>query len=145
MSQTDLHWERHLKDLSETSQKRRLFWDVFKTSQIHLKKDVFFVTSLRRLRYVSKKMSFLWALKDVSDTSQKICFSGDVFEASQTYLRKDVYSLTSLICLKNMSWKYLQLFKNITKKWFRSDKTDLWVLKTPKKMKRRFLGAMHSH
>ena len=32
--QSDLHWERHL---SETSQKRRLFCDVFKTSQIHLK------------------------------------------------------------------------------------------------------------
>ena len=60
ISQTDLHWEKHLKDLSETSQKRRLFWDVFKTSQIHLKKDAFFVTSLRRLNYISKKMSFLW-------------------------------------------------------------------------------------
>ena len=62
MSQTDLHWERHLKDLSETSQKRCLFCDVFKMSQIHLKKDVFFETSLRRLKYISKKMSFLWRL-----------------------------------------------------------------------------------
>ena len=59
MSQLDLHWERHLKDLSETSQKRRLFCDVFKTSQIHLKKDVFLETFLRRLKYISEKMSFL--------------------------------------------------------------------------------------
>ena len=66
MSQTDLHWERHLKDLSETSQKRRLFWGVFKTSQIHLKKDVFFETSLKRLKYISKKMFFLWRLKYIS-------------------------------------------------------------------------------
>ena len=45
MSQTDLHWERNLKDLSKTSQK-----------------DVVFVTSLRHLKYISKKMSFLWRL-----------------------------------------------------------------------------------
>ena len=81
-SQSDPHWERHLRDLSETSQKRRLFWDVFKTSQIHLKKDVFFVTSLRRLKNdvfcmmslrrferMSKKMSFPWHLWDVPKTS----------------------------------------------------------------------------
>ena len=61
-SQSDLHWEKHLRDLSERSQKRRLFWDVFKTSQIHLKKDVFFVTSVRRLRNISKKTSFVWRL-----------------------------------------------------------------------------------
>ena len=133
MPQTDLHWERHLKDLSETSQKRRLFWDVFKTSQIRLKKDVFFATSLRRLKYISKKMYFLWRLYHVSNTSHKRCFSGDVFRASQTYLKKDVYSLTSLICPKNISWKYLWLFKNITQKWFRADKIDVWALKTLKK------------
>ena len=45
MSQRDLHWERNLKDLSKTSQK-----------------DVVFVTSLRHLKYISKKMSFLWRL-----------------------------------------------------------------------------------
>ena len=65
----DLHWERYLRDLSETSQKRCLFSDVFKTSQIHLKKDVFCVTSLRRLEHISKKMSFPWRLWDVSKTS----------------------------------------------------------------------------
>ena len=68
-SQSDLYLERHLRDLLETSQKRWLFCDVFKTSQIHLKKDVFFVTSLRRLKYISRKMSFLWRPWDVSKTS----------------------------------------------------------------------------
>ena len=92
MSQTDLHWERHLKT------------------------DVFFETSLRHLKYISKR-----------------CFSGDVFKASQTYLKKDVYSVASLICLKNICWKYLWLFKNITQKWFRADKIDVWALKTLKK------------
>ena len=58
MSQSDLHWERHPKDLLETSQKRRLFCDVFKTSQIHLRKDVFLVISFRHLKYISKKMLF---------------------------------------------------------------------------------------
>ena len=33
--------------------------DILKTSQKHLKKDVFFETPLRRLKYISKKMSFL--------------------------------------------------------------------------------------
>ena len=78
MSQSNLHWERHLKNLSQTSQKRRIFCDLSKTSQIHLKKDV--------------------------------------------------YSVTSLIRLKNISWKYLWLFKNIPQKWFRADKIDVWKL-----------------
>ena len=95
MSQTNLHWERHLKDLSETSQKRHLFWDVFKTSQIHLKKDIFFVTSLRRLKTSLKK--FL------------LC---DFFKTSRAYLRKDVFSVTSPRRLKNISLKYFWFFKN---------------------------------
>ena len=61
-SQSDLHWERHLRDLLETSQKRLLFCDVFKTSQTHLKKDVFFVTSLGRLKSISRK--YLWFFKN---------------------------------------------------------------------------------
>ena len=88
MSQTNLHWERHLKDLSETSQKRHLFWEVFKTSQIHLKKDVVFVTSLRRLKYISKKM-FFW----------------DIFKQMQ--LKKDVFQVTSLRRLKHISKKFI--------------------------------------
>ena len=74
MSQSDLHWEKHLKDLPEISQKRRLFCDVFKTSQIHLKKDVFHVTSLRRLKHISKKMFILWRLWYISKISlESIC------------------------------------------------------------------------
>ena len=46
------------RDISETSQKSCLFCDIFKTSQKHLKKDVFCVTPLKRLEHISKKMSF---------------------------------------------------------------------------------------
>ena len=109
----------------------KCLWDVSNRSP--LREDVFFVMSLWRLKYISKKMSFLWPLYHVSNTSHKRCFSGDVFKASQTYLKNDVYSLTSLICPKNKSWKYLWLFKNITQKWFRADKIDVWALKTLKK------------
>ena len=68
-SQSDLHWERHLRDLTETSLKKLLFCDVFKTSQKHLKKDVFCVTSLTRLEHISIKMSIPWRLWDVSKIS----------------------------------------------------------------------------
>ena len=54
--------ESDISETSETSQKRCLFCDVFRTSQIHVKKDFFFVTSLRRLKNISKKMYFLWSL-----------------------------------------------------------------------------------
>ena len=43
----------------EKSQKKWLFCDVLKSSQIHLKKDVFRATSLRLLVHTSKKMSIL--------------------------------------------------------------------------------------
>ena len=36
--------------------------DISETSQKHLKRDVFFVMSLGRLKYMSKKISFLWRL-----------------------------------------------------------------------------------
>ena len=91
--------------LRETSQ--RPLRNISKeTSQIHLKKDGFFETFLRRLKYISKKMSFCdvsktsqiyikkdvifvtWPFYHVSNTSHKRCFSGDVFKASQTYLKK---------------------------------------------------------
>ena len=67
-SQADVHCERHLRNFSEISQKTWHFRDVFKTSQIHLKKDVFFVTFLRRL-YISKRMSISWRVWDVSKAS----------------------------------------------------------------------------
>ena len=49
--------------LRETSQRplrnisKELFCDDFKATQIHLKKDVLCVISLRRLQHISKKMS----------------------------------------------------------------------------------------
>ena len=65
--------ERDISETSlETSQKRWLFCDVFKTSQIHLRKDVFFVTSLRRLKNISKKTSFLWHLWGVSKNLSQV-------------------------------------------------------------------------
>ena len=79
---SDLHWERYLRDLSGTSQKRCLFCDVFKMSQKHLKRDVFCVTSLRRLENISKKMSF----RDVYETSQKLL--SQVFLVFQKYVTK---------------------------------------------------------
>ena len=73
MSQSDLHWDRHLKDLSETSQKTS-FCDVFKTFRIHLKNDVFFVTSLRRFKYISKHVLFVTSLRRLKYISKKMCF-----------------------------------------------------------------------
>ena len=87
MSQTDLHWERHLKDLSETSQKRRLFWDVFKTSQIHLKKDVFLATFLRRLKYISKKIFFqVTSLRRLKLISKKMFILWRLWYVPKIYL-----------------------------------------------------------
>ena len=74
-SQLDLHWERHLRDLLETSQKRWLFCNVFRTSQIPVKKDGFFVTSLRHLKNILKR-----------------CLLCDVFKMSRAHLKKDIYS-----------------------------------------------------
>ena len=39
----------------------------------------------------------------------------------------------------------IQNFKNNTQQGFRTEKIDAWALKTLTKMKRHFLGAMHSH
>ena len=64
--QSDLHWEWYLRHLSEKSLKWWSFCDVFKTPQIHLKKDVFYVMSLTHLKHISKKMSILWLLLGTS-------------------------------------------------------------------------------
>ena len=48
--------EISLTDLNQISIER----DISETSQIHLRKYAFFVTSLRRLTNSSKKMSFMW-------------------------------------------------------------------------------------
>ena len=73
-SQSDPHWERQLRDLLETSQKRCLFCDVFKTSRAYLKKDVFSVTSLRRLRNISRKC--LWFFKNTPQKWFRVIFIG---------------------------------------------------------------------
>ena len=66
ISQSDFHWERYLRDPSETSQK------IF-----------FFVTSLRRLKYISER-----------------CLLCDVFKTSQKHLKKMFFPW----CLWNV-WK----------------------------------------
>ena len=49
------------------------FCDIFKTSQIHLKKDVFCVTSLRRLEHISKNDAFsVTSLRRLKDVSRKV-------------------------------------------------------------------------
>ena len=68
-SQSDLYWESHFRDLLETSQKRWCY-----------------VTSWRRLKYISQKMFFLWRLQE-----------------SQKHLKKDVFCGTSLRRLENIS------------------------------------------
>ena len=50
------HYEMYLRDFSQISNER----DMSETSQKHLKRNDFFVTSLRRLKNISKKMSFVW-------------------------------------------------------------------------------------
>ena len=80
-TQSDLHWERNLIELLETSRN-------------------FFVTSLKRLKYISKKMSF------------------DAFKTSRAYLKRDIFSKTSLRRRKNISRKCLWFLKNTPEKWF---------------------------
>ena len=58
---------------------------------MHLQKDVFFETFLRRLEYISKKTSFIWRLEDVSNTTHKRCLSYDIFKMSQIDIKKDVF------------------------------------------------------
>ena len=110
-SQSNLHWERYLRDLLETSQKRCLFCDVFKTSQKHLKKDVFCVTSLRRLEHISKKSLF----RDVSETSQK--HLSQVFLVFQKYVTPKwfrVISVGSLQYLIKWMWDCQKHSRNET-------------------------------
>ena len=74
------------------------FCDVFKTSQIGLKEDVFHMTSLRRLNHISKNMSTLCRLWYVS---KKMSFYV-VFKTSHVHLKKDLYSVMSQIYLRKM-------------------------------------------
>ena len=80
-SQTDLHWERHLWDFLQASQRKWLF-----------------LTSLRRLKYISRKMPFC-----------------DVFKTSQKFLKKYVFSVTSK---KHLSQVFV-VFQKDPPYWFR--------------------------
>ena len=77
------------------------------TSQKHLKRDVSFVTSLRHLKYISKKLSFC-----------------EVFKTSQIHLKNNVFFVTSLRRLRHISRKDasfgtpLRRFKYISIKMF---------------------------
>ena len=79
--------------------------------------------------------------RDISKTSEKHLKRDNFFERSLRRLSSDVSDMSE----KYIPWKYLWLFNNITQKWFRADKIDVWALKTLKEMKCCFLGAMHSH
>ena len=73
MSLRDLNHISIERDISETSQKhlkKDVFCDAFKTSQKHPKKDVFSVTSLRRLKNISRK--YFWFSKNMSQTFRVI-------------------------------------------------------------------------
>ena len=98
---------RRLWDISNISQKRRLSYDIFETSQMYLKNDVFFEAFKIPLQYISKKVSFMWRLWDVWNTSQKRCLLCDVLKMSQIHFIKDAFYATSLRCLKYISKKYL--------------------------------------
>ena len=76
------HYEMSLKCLKQISIER----DISKTSQKDFKRDVFFETSLRRLKYISKKIFFC-----------------EVFETSQIHLKKDAFFVTSLRRLRYFS------------------------------------------
>ena len=101
-SQSNIHWERHLRDVLETSHKRYLF-----------------LTSLRRLKYFSEKMSFMWHPWDISKTSSKRSLLCDVFKTSRACLKKYVFPVTSPRRLKTISRKYLWFLKNTPQKWSR--------------------------
>ena len=137
-SQLDLHWERHLRDLLETSQKRWLFCNVFRTSQIPVKKDGFFVTSLRHLKNILKR-----------------CLLCDVFKMSRAHLKKDIYSniRAYLWGVSKTSRQVFVIFQRYPKKmvWcdFRrvitmSDKIQKSIFRNTQEMKR-FLGAVQRY
>ena len=71
-----------LRDLNLISIER----GISKTSKKHLKRDDFFVTSLRPIKEIPKKMSFVRRLCDVSCICQKRCLFRDISETSQKHL-----------------------------------------------------------
>ena len=87
--------------------------DRSKTSQKYLKRDVFFVTSFRHLRFISKKIFFLWRLWDVSNTSQKRCFWCDSLSRIK-HISKTMFSMWRLWYVSKVSLEsicdYLKIF-----------------------------------
>ena len=90
-----------LRYLNQVSVER----DISKTSQRHLKKDVFFETSLRYLKYISKKTSFLRHLWDVLNASQERCLFWGIFKTFRIHFQKDAFYVTSLRRLGYISKK----------------------------------------
>ena len=86
--------EMSLRDLNQIYIER----DISETSYKHLKGDDFFLTSLRRLKYKSRKMTFC-----------------DVFKTSQKFVKKYVFSVTSK---KHLSQVFVVFQKN-PPYWFR--------------------------
>ena len=67
---SSLH-EMSQRDLNQVSIER----DISEAFYKHLKKDYFFVMSLRRLKYISEKMSFfVTSLRRLKDISKKMSF-----------------------------------------------------------------------
>ena len=89
---------RCLWEISIRSPLREIFQRPFR----NISKDVFFVTSLRYLKYMSNRSLF-----------------SDVIKTSQKHLKKDVFCVTSLRRPKNIFCKYVSFFKNTSQKWFR--------------------------
>ena len=84
-------------DIFKTTQiyvkKMSFFWHL-EDSQIHLKRDAFLRRLSRRLKYISKK----------------IYLFRDIFKALKIYLKKDDFHVTSLRLLKHISKKMFILW-----------------------------------
>ena len=116
--------------------------EIFQRPLRNISKDVFFVMSLRRLKYISKNISFSWRLWDVSKSSLKRRRLCDAFKTSRTYLSKRcLFREVSETSQKHLSQVFLVFQKYVTKMIscnFRrlitiSDKIDVGPSETLKK------------
>ena len=83
------------------------------------------MTSLRRFKNISKKMSFAWRLWNVSSISQKRCLSSDISKTSQKQLSQ-VFVIFQKYPTKMVSCHFRRVIRI-------SDKTDVGPLETLKK------------
>ena len=114
--------------------KTRCLWDASIRSPLaeisqrplrNISKDIFFERSLRRLKYISKKMSFCDVFKESQKFSKRwFC---DVLDTSQKYILKVFVTIQKYPTKMVLYWYYTCM-----------------DLKNSQKMKRRFLEAMHS-